>query len=207
MTDDSKATPRPWRTAEEAALDYRPSIIVTADGKSRIAFMYGGGPIRAISKAEERSNAALIVTAVNAHDALVAERDALKKLVYVPGMWRCAKCDFTLLQSNLNAVDGTVSARDEPGDKCPNCSSPLWRVTERQAGNDMADRCEKEIVRANKVVAERDRLRRALEEARDAIEETIRRLDTFEAGFRPAHYSHFELGGALARIREALGDD
>lgn len=52
-------------------------------------------------------------------------------LVYVPGVWRCAKCDFTLIQSNLNAGDGSITARDQPGDKCPNCDSPLWRVSYR----------------------------------------------------------------------------
>lgn len=33
--------------------------------------------------------------------------------------------------------DGTVTARDEPGDTCPNCAVPLWRVTEREARNEM----------------------------------------------------------------------
>ena len=81
MTDDSKATPRPWKAVEEAALDYCPSIIATTDGKSRVAVMYGGGPIRAIDKAEERANAALIVAAVNGHDALMAERNRLRQQV------------------------------------------------------------------------------------------------------------------------------
>jgi hypothetical protein len=71
----------------------------------------------------------------------------LEKLVYVPGLWRCAKCEFSLLQSNLNARDGSVTVRDEPGDRCPNCQSPLWRVTERRAGNDLADRLEAELER------------------------------------------------------------
>ena len=57
--------------------------------------------------------------------------------VYVPGMWHCAKCRFTLLQSNLNAATGDVSARDQPGDKCPNDGAPLWRVTYKQAYADM----------------------------------------------------------------------
>lgn len=71
-----------------------------------------------------------------------AEIERLKSLVYVPGLWRCAKCNFSLVQANLNAKDGTVTARDKPGDKCPNCDSPLWRVTERDAGNEMVDRAE-----------------------------------------------------------------
>lgn len=56
------------------------------------------------------------------------ERD---DLIFVPGIWRCAKCKFTLVQSNLNAADGSVTARDKPGDKCPNDGSPLWRVSYR----------------------------------------------------------------------------
>lgn len=103
-------------------------------------------------------------------DALQAENEILKKLVYVPGLWRCAKCDFRLLQSNLNAIDGSITAGDQPGDKCPNCDSPLWRVTERQAGNDMVDRCEEQVARACAAVAERDALRQALEEARGDFE-------------------------------------
>ncbi|KAF1006026.1 MAG: hypothetical protein GAK28_02934 [Luteibacter sp.] len=53
-------------------------------------------------------------------------------MVYVPGLWRCAKCEFELIQSNLHP-NGAVTARDQPGDKCPNCNSPLWRVTYKDA--------------------------------------------------------------------------
>ena len=49
--------------------------------------------------------------------------------IHVPGLWRCAKCGLQLLQSNLNSGDGTVTARDQAGDKCPNDDAPLWRVT------------------------------------------------------------------------------
>lgn len=77
-------------------------------------------------------------------DARIAE---LESLVYVPGLWRCAKCDFHLVQAVLSASTGTVHSHDKPGEKCPNCASPLWRVTERQAGNDMAERCERAVLR------------------------------------------------------------
>lgn len=59
------------------------------------------------------------------------EIERLEKLVMVPGVWRCAKCEFVLIQSNLNGQDGTVTARDEPGSKCPNDGSPMWRVSYR----------------------------------------------------------------------------
>ncbi len=62
--------------------------------------------------------------------------------LYVPGLWRCAKCKFELVQATLNARDGTVSARDTPGEKCPNCQSPLWRVTERAARQEAQRECD-----------------------------------------------------------------
>lgn len=82
------------------------------------------------------------VAAVN---PLAAECETLRAMVYVPGLWRCPKCEFQSLQSNLNASDGSVTASDKPGEKCPNCDSPLWRVSERDAGNRLSDRLEKEI--------------------------------------------------------------
>lgn len=80
------------------------------------------------------------VAAVN---PLAAECETLRAMVYVPGLWRCPKCEFQSLQSNLNASDGSITVRDQPGDKCPNCDVPLWRVSEREAGNRMVDRMEK----------------------------------------------------------------
>ncbi len=56
--------------------------------------------------------------------------------VHVPGLWRCAKCQFRLIQSTLNDKDGTVTARDEAGVPCPNCAVPLWRVTWREEAED-----------------------------------------------------------------------
>lgn len=56
--------------------------------------------------------------------------------IHVPGVWRCAKCQFRLIQSNLNAGDGSVTARDEAGEACPNCAVPLWRVTWREEAED-----------------------------------------------------------------------
>jgi len=81
-------------------------------------------------------------------DALQARINELEKLVYVPGLRKCPKCNFQLVQASLNANDGSVTSLDKPGEKCPNCDSPLWRVTERQAGNDMFDRCEEQMNRA-----------------------------------------------------------
>lgn len=74
--------------------------------------------------------------------------EALERQVYVPGLWRCPKCEFRLCQATLYAATGTVGARDEPGDKCPHCNGPLWRVSERQAGNERGKRCKQELERA-----------------------------------------------------------
>ena len=55
-------TPGPWSVYEEKALDYRPCQIIGECG-SRIATCEGGGPKRAVTKAEERANARLIAAA------------------------------------------------------------------------------------------------------------------------------------------------
>jgi uncharacterized protein with PIN domain len=79
--------------------------------------------------------------------AILDDFAELEKQVYVSGLWRCPKCEFQLCQATLYAATGTVGARDTPGDKCPNCNGPLWRVSERQAGNEMVKRCEEELER------------------------------------------------------------
>jgi rubrerythrin len=94
-----------------------------------------------------------IISALEDRDQRIAE---LQAQVYVPGLWRCAKCDFKLIQANLNAQDGSISARNDPG-KCPNCEGSLWRVTERQAGNDTCDRLDAahaQLVEKDAVIAE-----------------------------------------------------
>lgn len=64
---------------------------------------------------------------------------------YVPGTWRCAKCNFFLNQRNLNANDGSVTARDQPGEPCPNCNVPLWRVTWKEEALLLSDRLEEMV--------------------------------------------------------------
>ena len=86
--------------------------------------------------------------------------ERISALVYVPGQWRCAKCNFRLSQMNLYVADGSVGPRDDAGDKCPNCHGPLWRVSamdERneafKTANDMFD----EVERLRKLVPEAQR--------------------------------------------------
>ena len=75
--------------------------------------------------------------------AAEATARAEQNIVYVPGHWHCPKCNFTLLQSNLNTADGSVTARDDTGDKCPNCASPLWRVSWKQYAKDGWEQAER----------------------------------------------------------------
>lgn len=70
---------------------------------------------------------------------LVEDYNTLEKLVFVPGLLKCAKCGFTLIKTNLHVQTGNFSANNEP-DHCPNDGAPLWRVSERDAGNEMVDR-------------------------------------------------------------------
>lgn len=113
-------------------------------------------------------------------------------LIYVPGVWCCAKCQFTLVQSNLNAADGSVTARDEPGDKCPNCDCPLWRVSWQQQAKEMGDRAEQEILRS-----------KALDEALKTAVRHIEHMSTW-IGKQNAGYSFEGLGEDMPAIRSAL---
>lgn len=64
--------------------------------------------------------------------------EQLDQIVYIPGVFRCAKCELRLVSSTLNAGDGSVRANKEP-QQCPNNCGPMWRITEREAGNKLAD--------------------------------------------------------------------
>lgn len=100
-------------------------------------------------------------------DALQARVKELEALVYVPGSWHCPKCKFTLLQSNLNAQDGAITARDTPGDKCPNCNGPLWRCSWKNDAFEMQERAVEQMERAK---AAESRALRAEQERDEAYE-------------------------------------
>lgn len=74
-------------------------------------------------------------------ETLIAKKRELEALVYVPGLWKCSKCQFSLVQRTLCAATGGVYVNDKEGETCPNCGTTLERITEREAGNDMVDRC------------------------------------------------------------------
>lgn len=140
-------------------------------------------------------------------DELRTEVDRVSKLVYVPGLWRCPKCKFCLHQRNLNARDGTVTARDTPGDKCPNCAGPLWRVTERDAGNEMIDRAEEAFDDKRAAIARAEAAEARLSEAmseRAVLVEVARAARAFEAATQANTQAAFD---RLARALDALPPD
>lgn len=125
-------------TAEERAEWLREAI----DGAS-VDYIFGDSPadvarlLRDFDKEHARA------------EGLAKEIERLKGEVYVPGQWRCPKCNFRLAQAVMRASDGAVGLRDDPGERCPNDGSPLWRVTEREAGNELAERAQEYFERAN----------------------------------------------------------
>lgn len=50
----------------------------------------------------------------------------------VPGVMRCAKCEFQLVRTNLYVNSGTFGPGDSKTEPCPNGCGPLWPVTWRQ---------------------------------------------------------------------------
>lgn len=113
---------------------------------------------------------ALVLSLIATIDSLTERAEKAETLVYSPGAWRCAKCNFRLIQANLNAADGTVTARDQPGDKCPNCSSPLWRVTWKDEAMENLTLGEQQVARAAAAEAERDALRAEVGRLRGDLE-------------------------------------
>jgi hypothetical protein len=95
-----------------------------------------------------------MVSAADELDRLRIRAAELERLVYVPGLRKCAKCGFVLIQSAISAADGSIRADDKPAE-CANGCGPMWRVSERDAGNEMIDR-------ADKATAENVALRAAL---------------------------------------------
>jgi hypothetical protein len=62
-----------------------------------------------------------------------------RALAYVPGVWRCPRCHFTLHRHTISAQTGeiAVDTRDERP-LCPNEGTPLRRVTWREDAEETA---------------------------------------------------------------------
>lgn len=58
----------------------------------------------------------------------------------VPGVMRCAKCEFQLQRVNLHVDSGTLSAGGNETEPCPNGCGPLWPVTWEQYAKEAMQR-------------------------------------------------------------------
>lgn len=95
-----------------------------------------------------------------------------------PGLWRCPRCNFVCVRSNLNALDGSITANYEEPDPCPNDGEHLNRVTWREHADDMEARCAEQMERAAQAEKERDDARAKL----DAVmQENARLREAIEA--------------------------
>ena len=75
-------------------------------------------------------------TTLAAAEARIAE---LESKVLLPGVMRCAKCDFRLLRTTLNLRSGTATAGGSKTEPCPNGCGPLWPVTEREERKELQE--------------------------------------------------------------------
>jgi len=169
-----------------------------------------------VSSPQRISGSNIFAEAADAIEAKDAENERLRGEVYVPGAWHCAKCKFTLLQSNLNARDGTVTPRDTPGDKCPNCDSPLWRSTWKQDAFEMQDRAIEQMERAKLAegaladqIAFRERDKYEIAQLREAVDKLTSGTDNgalcIEIGNQSAQLAArtSEIGGLRRALAEA----
>jgi len=61
---------------------------------------------------------------------VAAERKAnLEMQLYVPGAFRCAKCDFQQTSLSADACTGIVHPNRSASGPCPNCNVPMWPIT------------------------------------------------------------------------------
>jgi hypothetical protein len=97
-------------------------------------------------------------------DELANEVGRLEALVYVPGLWRCAKCELRVVATNFHVNDGRMSAGVEPR-HCDNGCGPMWRVSEREAGNRLCDQAEVAADRIRELEARTAFARRSPDEA------------------------------------------
>ena len=97
--------------------------------------------------------------------------ERLERLVYVPGLWSCPKCKLKLVSNTMHAGTGLMSANNDP-QQCANGCGPMWRVTERDAGNDLCDR-------AKIAAGEIERLTRELDEAYELVAQKVDGLSEY----------------------------
>lgn len=62
-------------------------------------------------------------------DVLAQRVKDLEAAAIVPGVLRCAKCNYELMKTNLYFNSGTVGPGDSETEPCPNGCGPLWPVS------------------------------------------------------------------------------
>lgn len=102
-----------------------------------------------------------------------AECERLREQVYVPGVWKCAKCKMELVASILAVSSSSIHADNRP-QECPNNCGPMWRITERDQRKEAQALHEKEFMRAQ---AAETREREAYERAAQ-LEGSIKTLES-----------------------------
>jgi len=97
------------------------------------------------------------------HDRIVAALQAklaeVERLVYVPGLWSCAKCKLVLVTSTLYAATGQIAANNSP-QQCANGCGPMWRVTYKDESKDLLGRLESKCDEAQRLQKKLDDLDR-----------------------------------------------
>jgi|GEM_PF-4278607 len=150
------------------------------------------------------AKAALAASPVHAElERVKAENERLEKLVYVQGHLRCAKCGFGLVKTALYVNSGRIAADNSP-DVCPNDGYPLWRVTERDAADRLADsyielreECErlKQALQST-APSELTTLREKLRVAEEGLEQSSALLSWYET-LQPLDDWHEDYGNVL----------
>jgi len=89
---------------------------------------------------ELRANAMSDVDLVSHNDVieLVEEIPDLASKVYVPGSYKCPKCNFRLVTNILYAKSGTIGVKHHHGDPCPNDGEKMIPVTWEEDAREMS---------------------------------------------------------------------
>lgn len=149
-----------------------------------------------------------VLAAIHAEqlDAANAEIERLERLVYVPGVWVCAKCKLSLISTLLDVSRGLFAANKEP-QQCPNGCGPLWRKTERDAGNELCIRVDElamETVSPNPQIHEDTIM--ALEVTKEFHFDAAHRLDRLPATHK-CHNLHGHTYRVWVTVRGGMDQD
>lgn len=155
--------------------------------------------------------------AVAALDAVVEPRlspdDTLD--VYVPGVWRCPRCDFQLVRQTMSVASGEIGVtrqQIEESEPCPNDGTPMIRLTWRERALDSEKRLVETMERLMRVTGT-ESWPRALDAIETARETALARMHPFDrdevlrlrcecAG--PDYHQTGSAACAISRVMEAL---